>query len=83
MPTTVVEAMRGERVESVHHGVVVVADVAGEVVAQVGDPKHFAYFRSAAKPFQALPLVESGAADAFGFTEAELALSCASHNGEA
>jgi L-asparaginase II len=77
------EVTRGGAVESVHHGVVVVVDTAGAVVARVGDPEHFAYFRSSAKPFQAVPVVESGAADAFGFSAAELALCCASHNAEA
>jgi len=76
------EATRGGVTESVHHGVVVVADGAGRVVAGAGDPERFAYFRSSAKPFQAIPLVESGAADAFGLTPAELALCCASHHGE-
>jgi L-asparaginase II len=54
--------------------------VVGDIIASAGDGERPAYFRSAAKPFQALPLVESGAADAFGFSEAELALACASHN---
>ena len=79
-PSVLCEVTRGSEVESVHHGVVAVADAAGEVVAAAGDPEHVAYFRSAAKPFQAVPLVESGAADAFGFTPAELALCCASHS---
>jgi L-asparaginase II len=76
------EVWRGARVESAHVGVVVVADAQGNVVASAGDPEHFAYYRSSAKPFQAVPLVESGAADAFGLTARELALSCASHAGE-
>jgi L-asparaginase II len=62
---------------------VVVADVSGSVRASAGDPQTFAYFRSSAKPIQAVPLIESGAADRFGFTPAELALCCASHSGEA
>ena len=82
MPTVLAEVTRGGAVESVHHGVVVVVDTAGGVVASAGDPAHVAYFRSSAKPFQAVPLVESGAADAFGLTPAELALCCASHSGE-
>ena len=81
MTTVLVQATRGEAVESVHAGVVVVANTAGEVVAGAGDAEQVAYFRSAAKPFQAVPLVESGGADAFGLTAAELALCCASHNG--
>ena len=82
MSEVVAEVLRGGQVESVHHGVVVAVDVAGSVVAAAGDPERFAYFRSSAKPFQAVPLVESGAADRFGFTPAELALCCASHRGE-
>ena len=46
-----------------------------------GDPEHVVFFRSSAKPFQAIPVIESGAADAFGITPAELALCCASHAG--
>jgi L-asparaginase II len=83
LPTILADVTRDERVESAHHGVVVVANTDGEVVASAGSPEHFAYFRSSAKPFQAVPLIESGAADAFGFTPAELAFCCASHNAEA
>jgi len=74
------EVTRGEVVESTHRGVVVVADVDGKVVASAGDPERPAYFRSSAKPYQAIPLIESGAADAFGFTEREVALACSSHD---
>jgi L-asparaginase II len=82
MTTLLVEVMRGSAVESVHHGTVAVVDTAGRLVAWAGDPEQFAYFRSSAKPFQAIPVIESGAADAFGFTPAELALCCASHHAE-
>ncbi len=74
------EVTRGDVVESVHRGIVVVVDVDGNVVASAGNVDQLAYFRSAAKPFQAIPVVESGAAEAFGFTERELALSCSSHD---
>jgi len=77
------EVLRGGIVESVHEGTVVVADVSGKIVASSGNPDTFAYFRSSAKPFQAIAVVESGAADRFGFTPAELALCCASHSAEA
>jgi len=80
--TKLAEVTRGGEVESVHDGTIVVVNVAGDVIAAAGDPEQFAYFRSSAKPFQALPVVESGAADRFGFTAAELALCCASHNGD-
>lgn len=72
---------RGERIESLHTGTVVVSDQHGRIVASAGHPETFAYFRSSAKPFQAVTVIESGAADAFGFTPAELALCCASHYG--
>ena len=81
MPAVIAETTRGRITESVHHGVVVAVDAAGDVVASVGDPEHVVFFRSSAKPFQAIPVVESGAADAFGLTPAELALCCASHAG--
>ena len=74
------EVTRGDVVESVHRGVVVVVDLQGRLVASAGNVDQMAYFRSAAKPFQAIPVVESGAAEAFGFTERELALSCSSHD---
>jgi L-asparaginase II len=75
------EVTRGDLVESVHHGVVVAADADGNVVAAAGDAEMLAFFRSAAKPFQAVPLVESGAADRFDFTPADMALCCSSHDG--
>jgi L-asparaginase II len=80
--TILAEVTRGDAVESVHSGTIAVADTDGRLVAWAGDVATFAYFRSSAKPFQAIPVVESGAADAFGFTPAELALCCASHYGE-
>lgn len=80
MPVTLAEITRGELVESRHLGLVAVADVAGEIVAFAGDAGQVVYFRSSAKPFQAVPLIESGAAEAFGFTDEELALACSSHD---
>jgi L-asparaginase II len=82
MPTVIAETTRGGIVESVHHGEVVVADVAGEIVASAGDPERVVFYRSSAKPFQAIPVVESGAADRFEFTPGDLALCCASHSGQ-
>lgn len=73
---------RGAIVESVHRGRVVFCDSSGEILEAIGDPDGYVYARSSAKPFQALPLVLSGAVDAFGLTTEELAVACASHNGE-
>jgi L-asparaginase II len=80
---SMVEITRNARLESLHRGAVAVVDARGKLVASLGNPKQPVYLRSAAKPFQALALVCSGAADAFGVTEEELALICGSHSGEA
>lgn len=82
MTELLAEVTRGGAVESTHQGTVVVADASARPIAWAGDPDQFAYFRSSAKPFQAVPLIESGAADQFGFTPAEIALCCASHSAE-
>ncbi len=68
--------------ESTHRVHVAVADARGRRIGGCGDPERVAFYRSAAKPFQALPLVEDGVVERFGFTEEELALCCASHNAE-
>jgi L-asparaginase II len=73
---------RGALVESVHRGRLVVCDPDGNVLEAVGDPEAYIYARSSAKPFQALPLVLCGAAEAYGLTDDELAVACASHNAE-
>src|SRR5262245_19971375 len=77
-----VEAVRGTSVESAHRGAVAVVDADGAAVLALGDIGCPVFPRSAVKPLQALPLVESGAADRFGFGHEELALACASHGGE-
>ncbi|MCU4652219.1 asparaginase [Roseibacterium sp. SDUM158016] len=75
--------IRGPLVECVHRGHVAVWHHEEGLVAQLGDPAKRILPRSACKMIQALPLVESGAADAAGLTPAQLALSCASHAGQA
>jgi L-asparaginase II len=77
-----VEVWRGPLVESTHRGAVAVADADGAVVLGIGDVATPVFPRSAVKALQALPLVESGAADRYGFGDEELALACASHSGE-
>src|SRR5438093_5137322 len=77
-----VEVVRGSRIESEHRGSVAVVDADGGAVLILGDVARPVFPRSAVKPLQALPLIESGAADRFGFGEEELALACASHMGE-
>lgn len=77
-----VAVRRGALIESVHRGRSATCTPEGEVLDSTGDPEGYAYIRSSAKPFQAIPLLLSGAADAFGFTDEELAVICASHSGE-
>ena len=77
-----VEVTRGEMVESRHRGSVAVVDHEGRTVLSLGSIEAPIYPRSAIKPLQALALVETGAAEAFGLSDAEIALACASHDGE-
>ena len=77
------EVTRGPLVESRHRGAIAVSDARGHLLLALGDVGQIIYPRSAVKALQALPLVESGAAGAFGFGHEALALACASHNGEA
>jgi L-asparaginase II len=77
------ELTRGRMTESTHYGHIAVVDSAGRLLASYGDPQTVAFLRSSAKPFQALPFVERGGVEHFGFTTRELALACASHQGSA
>ena len=76
------QSLRGGVVESVHRVSAAVVDASGRLQAKAGDPQLVTFARSAAKPFQALPLLEDGAAERFGVREDELALVCASHSSE-
>jgi L-asparaginase II len=75
------EVTRGNIVESMHYGSIAVVDANGKLISSYGDPKVVAFLRSSAKPFQALPFVEHGGVEYFGFTPRELSISCASHEG--
>src|SRR6059036_3181943 len=77
-----VEQLRGGWVETVHDVHVSVVDASARLVARAGDPDLVTFWRSAAKPFQALPLVADGVAEHFGLTSEDLALACASHSSE-
>ena len=77
-----VEVTRGNLVESRHRGTVVAVDGDGRTLLSLGETDAAVFPRSACKAMQALPLVESGAADAYGFGAKALALACSSHSGE-
>jgi L-asparaginase II len=76
-----VELTRGRLVESAHQGAIAVCDAGGALRLALGDVVRPVFPRSAIKAFQCLPLIESGAADRYGFADAEIALACASHSG--
>lgn len=72
---------RSGRIDALHYGSVAVTDASGTLLHAVNDAGFPTYLRSSIKMIQALPVVMSGAADRFGFTEHELAICCASHVG--
>jgi L-asparaginase II len=79
---SLVEVWRDPIVESRHLGHIAAVDGLGKTSAELGSSDAVTYVRSSGKPFQTLPLVVSGAADHFGFSEAEIAIACGSHSGE-
>ena len=82
MSVSLTRVFRGSEVESVHRGSIAVVDARGKLVAFAGDPSTRSCLRSAAKPFQAIPLLEYGGIDEYDLTPEEIALTCASHGGE-
>ena len=81
-PPILAVVRRGETIESLHRGHVCAVDGDGKTILSIGEPETVTFFRSAAKPFQALPFILSGAADELGYAEEEIALACASHSGQ-
>ncbi|WP_409301021.1 asparaginase [Peribacillus sp. SCS-155] len=77
-----VNVIRGDHVESIHRGHIAVMDAEGKLLYFAGDPSIKVYARSSMKPLQAIPVVETGAADRYHFDDADLSLCCASHSGE-
>ena len=75
-------ARRNGQIECIYNGSVAVVDTTGTLVAYVGDPASHVWSRSSLKPFQALPFALAGGIDTFDFSEAQTALTCASHSGE-
>lgn len=73
---------RGETVESIHRGHLMIVDGDGKTIASLGEPATVTFWRSSAKSFQAIPFLTSGAAERFGFLDDEIALACGSHSGE-
>lgn len=82
MSEVLVQATRGNLVENIYRGDVVVVRRDGMILFSLGDPEKQTYWRSAAKPFQVLPFIEAGGLEEYQITPKELALLCASHGGE-
>ncbi|MBR4383590.1 MAG: asparaginase [Selenomonadaceae bacterium] len=82
MSEIVLHYTRANHVENIHRGDVAAVNCAGEVVASVGNPNLPMFWRSAAKPFQALPFVKNGGLEKYSITDEELALLVSSHSGE-
>ncbi|KPJ58875.1 MAG: hypothetical protein AMJ42_02500 [Deltaproteobacteria bacterium DG_8] len=82
MSEILVKVTRGNHIESIHRGHIVVIDSKGDMVYLIGDPDFKICLRSCAKPLQALPIISTGAADKFSFTPAELAIMSGSLNGQ-
>ncbi len=80
-PEPVARILRKGIIESIHYGSAAVVSADGSLLYRIGDPYFVTYLRSSAKPFQAIPVVESGAAREFGFTSAEIAILTGSHSG--
>jgi len=82
-PQLLANVTRSGKIESQHLGHLVVVDAKGKIVYSLGDPDFITFMRSAAKPFQAIPLFEDKIPEAFGLNDAEQAVMMSSHNGEA
>lgn len=77
-----IEVTRGDGIESLHRGAAAVVDAHGRLIGGWGRFDQPIFPRSAVKPIQALPLIETGAATHFGLGDEEIAIACASHSGE-
>lgn len=80
--TSLIELSRGGTLENQHFGSIAVVDTTGHLLAFAGDPEWTTFTRSTLKALQALPFLEDGGAEHFGFDSEQIALMCASHNGE-
>ena len=78
----VCKVTRGEKTESLHEVYAVALDEDGKTILSIGSPDYITCIRSALKPFQASASILEGATDDAGFISEEIALMCASHNGE-
>lgn len=82
MSEVLIKIYRGNLIENIYRGDISIVDKKGKSILLVGDNKKITYWRSAAKPIQALPVISSGAADKYKLADKEIAIMASSHNGE-
>ena len=82
MSEIVLHYTRAGHVENIHRADMAAVNCKGEVVASIGNENLPMFWRSAAKPFQALPFVKNGGLESYKITDEELALLVSSHSGE-
>ena len=82
MPEVLIKMYRGNLIENIYKGDIVIVNRKGKIIFSLGDSEKNTYWRSAAKPIQALPVIYSGAADKYKLTDKEIAIMASSHNGE-
>ena len=82
MSELLIAVKRGQLIESIHRGDIAIVNAKGEVISSVGDIEKVIFARSSMKPLQTIPIIETGTADHYQFDDGDLALACASHNGE-
>ena len=80
--SVIAKTYRGNVVDLTHIGHIAVVDYTGKILYQYGNPERITFARSSTKPIQAIPVLESGAVKNYGITDREIAIFCASHNGE-
>jgi len=82
MSIEIVHILRGNKVESIHRGDIVAVDINKNILFEYGNSSKRTFWRSAAKPFQIIPMIEAGGIEKFNLNSIELALICSSHGGE-
>ncbi len=82
MSEIVLQYTRAGHVENIHRGDVAAVNCAGEIISEIGNAHLPMFWRSAAKPFQALPFVKNGGLEKYNITQEELAVLVSSHSGE-
>jgi len=82
MSEVLIKIYRGNLIENIYRGDIVVVNRKGKITFSLGDSEKITYWRSSAKPIQVMPVIYSGAADKYKLTDKEIAIMASSHSGE-